>query len=345
MQGQSYKDTKSYIYDEYLTKSGYVDYNKVKIIHMDADKNPHGILDIFNSSPTNVSKVVLETYAENNVMYDRVSSIAIASADSDELPDTTILWYNTESGVWRKKLSGEWTTNFEYGVNEDGSISYNDVTFKVVEGRSYVEDAFMSFRWDHFADIDKRIDPSTSNIIDVYVLGSDYVRRINEWVEDGFGANIPTSPNNFELRKMMESIEDKAAIADHVSYIPVKFKMLFGEFAEPENQAVFKVVKKLGTAYTDSEIKTVVAEAVNEYFALENWNFGEQFYFSELAAYLHSKLSNYISSVVVTPKFSGNEFTNLLSISSEPNEIFLSVVTSSDVKIISSIATNELTGE
>lgn len=345
VQVQSYKDTKSYIYDEYLTKSGYVDYNKVKIIHMDADKNPHGILDIFNSSPTNVSKVVLETYTENNVMYDRVSSIAIASADSDELPDTTILWYNTESGVWRKRLSGEWTTNFEYGTNEDGSISYNDVTFKVVEGRSYVEDAFMSFRWDHFADIDKRIDPSTSNIIDVYVLGSDYVRRINEWVEDGFGANIPTSPNNFELRKMMESIEDKAAIADHVSYIPVKFKMLFGEFAEPENQAVFKVVKKLGTAYTDSEIKTVVAEAVNEYFALENWNFGEQFYFSELAAYLHSKLSNYISSVVVTPKFSGNEFTNLLSISSEPNEIFLSVVTSSDVKIISSIATNELTGE
>jgi len=35
----------------------------------------------------------------------------------------------------------------------------------------------------------------------------------------------------------------------------------------------------------------------------------------------------------------------LLSISCEPNEIFLSVVTSKDVKIISSIADNELTGE
>ena len=88
-----------------------------------------------------------------------------------------------------------------------------------------------------------------------------------------------------------------------------------------------------------------MAEKINTYFKLENWDFGEKFYFSELAAYLHSELTDYISSVVITPKYAGNDFKNLLSISCEPNEIFLSVVTSKDVKIISSIANNELTGE
>ena len=43
--------------------------------------------------------------------------------------------------------------------------------------RSFTEDKFMSYRWDHYADLDKRIDPSTSNIVDIYVLTSDYVRR------------------------------------------------------------------------------------------------------------------------------------------------------------------------
>ena len=28
----------------------------------------------------------------------------------------------------------------------------------------------MSFRWDHYADLDKRIDPSTSNIVDFMFL-------------------------------------------------------------------------------------------------------------------------------------------------------------------------------
>ena len=55
---------------------------------------------------------------------------------------------------------------------------------------------------------------------------------------------------------MMNSIEPKSAMPDHISYIPVTFKYLFGTFAKPENQAIFKVVKKSGTAYTDSEIKT-----------------------------------------------------------------------------------------
>ena len=342
---QTYRDVSSYVYDKFVTNTGYVDYSKVKLLHMDSDYNPHGILNVFDGTTT--SHIVLENYTNDGVEYDRVSSIAIAATEQEALPDTALIWYNPALDEWKRKISGVWTTSFEYGLVDGDTqhISYNNTEYRAVMGRSYVEDAFMSFRWDHFADVDKRIDPSTSNIIDLYVLTADYVRNIQEWIDNGFSDVIPAAPNNFELRKTMESIEDKASISDHISYIPVKFKMLFGEYAEAENQAVFKVIKKKGTAYTDSEIKNAVASKVNEYFRLENWDFGEQFYFSELAAYLHKELADYISSIVITPKFAGNDFRNLLSISCEPHEIFLSVVTSKDVKIISSIASNELTGE
>ena len=342
---QSYKDVQSYVYDKFITDAGYTDYSKVKVIHMDSEKDPHGILNVFDGEVA--SYIILEDYKQDDVVYEKVSSRAIAATDTEALPSTAIIWYNPETNVWKRKISGIWTTSFEYGLaKEDGTeIDYNGVHYRVVMGRSYVEDTFMSFRWDHYADKDKRIDPSTSNIIDMYVLTADYVRNINEWIANGFSDVIPASPNNFELRKVMESIEDKAAIGDHVSYIPVKFKMLFGEYADAKNQAVFKVIAKRGTAYTNSEIKSVVAKKVNEYFNLDNWDFGDQFYFSELAAYLHQELSDYISSVVITPKYAGNDFKNLLSINCEPHEIFLSLVTSKDVKIISSIADNELTGE
>ena len=55
--------------------------------------------------------------------------------------------------------------------------------------------------------------------------------------------------------------------------------------------------------------------------------------------------ANYVSSIIITPKYQTGEFSNLLSISSEPTEIFLSLTSSADVKIISSIVAAELLGE
>ncbi len=354
-------DTKSaYVYDDYIMNTGYIDYSRVKVLPMDTSDNPYGVLDIFKTS-TNTSKIIIEDYTVEGITYERVSTQATAGANvggADYLPSNTkpeySLWFNTDNDAngqkWYRYVDGIWRelNASEFSQPEPTDITciyYGPVKYKVVEGRSFVEDEFMSFRWDHYADLDKRIDPSTSNIVDVYALTSDYVRQVNKWIAGKFTTVLPTPPNNFELKSLMSSIEPKAAIADHISYIPVKFKYLFGSFAQPENQAIFKVVKKSGTSYTDSEIKTAVSAKVNEYFALENWDFGDTFYFSELASYLHQQLGEYIASVVITPKFSTSGFTDLLSITSEPNEIFLSVTTSSDVKIISAISQTELQGE
>ena len=343
----SYKNTSSHVYDDYLTTAGYKDNTKVKLFAADTTDHPYALLDI-----TANNKIVMESYIENNVTYTRASKIAIAAAQDssatdpdDSVPATATLWFNTTNSTWYKRILGIWNPTFPYTSAGGNDIVHDTVTYSVEEGITFIEDTFSSFRWDHYADLNKRIDPSTSNIVDMYVLSSDYVRNVEKWIAKNFTTSTPVAPNNFELSKIMDTIEPKGAIADHIAYIPVEFKYLFGSYAETENQAVFKIIKKLGVGYTDSEIKTEVSKKVNEYFSIDNWDFGATFYFSELAAYLHKELGDYISSVVITPKYSSNEFTNLLSISCALNEVFMAVTTSSDVKIITQLSQSELVGE
>ena len=293
-------------------------------------------------------KIVMEQYTDNNITYERASKTVVAASAPTGVPETATIYYNTTSSNWWIREAGGWsalTGHVDQTTATLIQINYNSVQYRVTEGITFVKDEFTSFRWDHYADINKRIDPSTSNIIDMYVLSADYVRKVNEWIANDFLTTTPVAPNNFELAKIMNSIEPKGAIADHIAYIPVQFKYLFGSYAKVENQAIFKVIKKLGVGYTDSEIKTAVSTKVNEYFTINNWDFGATFYFSELAAYLHKELGDYISSVIITPKYSGNKFEDLLSISCALNEIFIAVTTSNDVKIITQLASSELVGK
>jgi hypothetical protein len=338
-----YSTISSYIYDNYTDSAGNVDYRKVKLTTMDSRRNPYGMIDVIGNN-----RYVIIQKLPDSTTYE-LSSYAFVTDNPNSIDEEYYVYYNTEQNKWFSNEGVEVATTIE----TDGSVRLTNTQgrilegtrLKLVKGITYMNNSLARYNWEHFADADRRIDPSTSNIVDVYVLTADYTRRVDEWKANGFQGSIPKAPNNFELKKIMENIKGKEAISDHVSYVPVKFKTLFGEQATQENQAVFKVVKKAGTLYTDSEIKSSVSAAVNEYFKLENWDFGDTFYFSELAAYIHTKLPEYVSSVVITPKYSGNQFTKLLSITSEPNEIFMSVTTSADVKIIETITDLELLGE
>ena len=380
-----YKSIASHVYDDYITPAGYVDNTKVKLMTSDINDNPFAILDATNNESIVLesytsNNITYEKVSKNLIASSHVNDVP--STASLFYNTTATTWYVKTTGAWTELLAtaGAFVVGTKYEIEVPGTtdftligsadsvvgttftatgigtgtgtakhtgtaITYYSVKYRVVEGLSSVEDPFSNFRWEHYADLDKRIDPSKSNIVDMYVLSADYVRKVNEWVANNFATTTPTPPNNYELSKIMDTIEPKAAMADHIAYIPVQFKYLFGSYAKTENQAVFKVIKKLGTGYTDSEIKTAVSTKVNEYFVIDNWDFGDTFYFSELAAYLHKELGDYISSIVVTPKYSTNEFTNLLSISCALNEIFMAVTTSNDVKVITQLAQSELVGE
>ena len=126
-----------------------------------------------------------------------------------------------------------------------------------------------------------------------------------------------------------------------------KFKPLFGLKADANLRASFKVVKNSGYNISDSEIKSKLVMALNQYFAVENWDFGETFFFSELSAYLHTTLTPYLNSVVIVPTSGTQAFGSLYQISCEHDEIFVNAATVNDVAVIDAITASNIkaTGE
>ena len=131
-------------------------------------------------------------------------------------------------------------------------------------------------------------------------------------------------------------------ISDNIVMNSVDFKPLFGDKAESGLQATIKVVKLQGSMASNNEIKSRVISAMNEYFSISNWDFGETFYFSELAAYLHDKVGDVIGSVVITPNASNGSFGDLYEIKSAPNEIFVSAATVNDIMVIDALTSTQL---
>ena len=139
-----------------------------------------------------------------------------------------------------------------------------------------------------------------------------------------------------------QELNNLKSVSDTISYSPAKYKVLFGDKAKDELQAIFKVVRAENSRISNSEIRTRIVEFINEYFAIENWDFGDTFYFSELASYLHQKLSTEIGSVVIVPKTSTQQFGDLFQITSNPDEIFISGATVDNVEIIDSVTASQL---
>jgi hypothetical protein len=81
---------------------------------------------------------------------------------------------------------------------------------------------------------------------------------------------------------------------------------------------------------------------MDTYFDINNWSFGDTFYFSELAAYLHAQNGSLISSVVLVPNDPTMRFGDLYEIKCQPYEIFVNAATANDVVVIASLTPAEL---
>jgi hypothetical protein len=81
---------------------------------------------------------------------------------------------------------------------------------------------------------------------------------------------------------------------------------------------------------------------MNNYFNINNWNFGDTFYFSELSAYLHAQLGDLVSSIVLVPNDPTMNFGDLYEIKSAPYEIFVNGATSNDVVVIAALTPVQL---
>jgi hypothetical protein len=112
---------------------------------------------------------------------------------------------------------------------------------------------------------------------------------------------------------------------------------LFGPDAALDLQATFKVIKNTAQVSSDNEIKANVLSAINEFFALENWDFGDKFYFTELSTYVMNRLAPLLTNFVIVPKASGLTFGSLFEITAESDQLFINGATVDNIEIVTNI--------
>jgi len=231
-----------------------------------------------------------------------------------------------------------------YDSAEDVIKKYSSTTNTLTTTTDYIARkgrSSINFQYKHHAGQDTRIDPSVSNIVDVYLLERTYDNLFRIWLQDG--GTKPTTSTSDQLRiNYSGTLNPLKSLSDQIIYHPVKYKILFGSNADEELQATFKVVKNPKTNVSDAVIKTRVIAAINEFFALDNWDFGDSFYFTELAAYIHNELAPDLLTAVIVPNQSGQSFGSLFQIDSAADEIFISGATVDDVSIITALGANQL---
>ena len=144
------------------------------------------------------------------------------------------------------------------------------------------------YQYRHNAPLTARIDPGTTNIIDIYVVTQSYYTQYLNWIQDTTGTVAkPLQPTLQQLTNEYQGLDQYKMISDNVLVNSVTFKPLFGPKAALDLQATIKVIKAPNAVVSDSEIKNTVVSLMNSYFTIETFDFGDTFYFSELAGYIH----------------------------------------------------------
>jgi hypothetical protein len=199
------------------------------------------------------------------------------------------------------------------------------------------------FQYRHNSPLTNRIDPGSTNIIDLYVVTLSYYTAYQNWLRDTTGTvTQPALPTIDQLTTDYQALQDYKMISDNIVVNSVIFKPLFGPKAAQELRATIKVIRAQNSTASTSEIKSSVLAEMNTYFSIDKWNFGDTFYFSELAAYLHRQLGTIISSVVLVPLDQQKSFGDLYEIRSQPNEIFANGATIDNIDVIEALTSTNL---
>lgn len=325
------------ILKEYNGLDGYVDTKKIEVTFTDIDEdsvvdNPEIFKDIVE--PSSSTYIVLEKYniGERQEDYRYVSN---------ETEIVKILSSETAVGSLSQYAEGQYfyfvDTEVVKKLDKIASELIPTLDYKVYIGRDNLK-----FQYIHNADYESRIDPGITNIIDIFVLTREYDTNYRQYV-NGVLEDEPLPPSSDSLyNDLHPSLRKIKSISDEIIYHPVKFKVLFGSLAKIDLQATFKVVKNPEQVISDNDVKTRILVAINQFFSIENWDFGNTFYFSELSTYVLAQLSPFIVSFVIVPKADNLYFGSLFEITCEKDEIFINGATVDDIEIVTSITSSKI---
>jgi hypothetical protein len=346
-------DNKLTIIDQPVLSDGFVDDYQVLVSFQDSDldgvpDNPDFFTDIVAPTVNANEKLV---FFEKTVDFDNLERYLLiepgrVNSEYATLDDIEVvklqfvdgqLFYAYDS-VPANPIDNQ--TFYQLSINPVTSVySLNEVNnYKAKVGRQS-----LSFQYRHNSPLTSRIDPGTTNIIDLYVVTNEYNIAYQNYIRDVTGTvPVPTPPTINELTTAYQGLQDYKMISDTVVLNSVEFQPLFGAKADPSLRATIKVIKAFNSNASTSEIKNLVVANLNNYFSLDAWDFGDTFYFSELAAYLHDQMGDLISSVVLVPLDPQKSFGDLYEIRCAPNQIFVNGATINNVEVIEALTSSNI---
>lgn len=280
--------------------------------------------------PANLTRYVIMPSEAVNYLYPDKNSIEVVKYDYPEGQ----IFYAYNQGVFFKSVLDQNAQTIVFNL-----VQQSPEVYIKRDGRQS-----LYYQYRHNSDETTRIDPATTNIIDLYIVPQPYYISYTNWIQDTSGTvPKPLKPTISELNAAYASgIDQYRMISDSVIFNSVVFKPLFGAKADINLRASIKVVRASETTASDSEIRSAVLTAMNNYFNINNWDFGETFYFSEMSAYLHAEVGDFISSAVLVPKDPKVPFGTLYEIKSAPWELFVNGATANDIVVISALTPAQL---
>lgn len=225
------------------------------------------------------------------------------------------------------------TDNIQAFINDTASTNTNDgTTYSRRLGRSA-----LNFFWMHRTRDRHLIDPASTNIIDGFIIQRDYYLNTKNWL-NGLVTEQPAAPTPFDLRTSYGYLLNNRMLSDTMVLRSGNFKFLFGSHAESSLQGTFVVIPSPTTTLTNNEIKQTIIQTVQSFFDIANFDFGETFYWEELAAAIQNALPADLNSVVIVPNSSTGTFGDLFQIQAGDDEIFIPDVTSDQISIVATLS-------
>jgi hypothetical protein len=83
-------------------------------------------------------------------------------------------------------------------------------------------------------------------------------------------------------------------------------------------------------------------ENIQNFFDINNWDFGETFYFTEMAAYIHNKMAGIVGSMVIVPVQESSAFGNLFQVTPNSDELFIPDVSLDNIELVTSYTEDNL---
>jgi hypothetical protein len=336
-------DTVDFVYDI----DGVIKFNRIEILPTDTenftqagDTTPDNLLQFIAFSNTRYEYFVISLADPANPIIPANGWLVPMSATY--AGDVSVLnvagQYDVQKvmlrgGIYSTLSSGSGDGEFTFNAGSSVSVEVTNDGYQLGRRRSVSD---LDFMWQHFSPVTHLIDPSVTNIHDAFILTRGYYNNVIDYVK-GYSDINPQPPTPLELRTSYGSLLANKMLSDTVVMHSGKIKLLFGALADQKLRARFKVVKAPSSTFSDERIKSEIISVIDTFFDIQNWDFGDIFYATELISLIHQRLTVQIASVVLVPMYSVNSFGSLFTIDSGFDEILQSAASVNDIEIVGAL--------